>query len=618
MDFWSTKRNEPRQRRGPCDVHARLRDGGRRARLLVRRSVRDQADALRPPAGQLRALVIGLNDYPKLPPVRWLKGAEPDATDIYGALDRGGVKDKLMLTKNVTRANVIKEMNALVDRSRAGDFVLIAYAGHGMQTPEYKAWKGLDPNGVNEQIALSNFDYKGDGAGEVIVNPEFRAWYARLDAKGVDTLVVIDSCFGGGMRSVDPRSGEMRVRSLAGSADAAERDKFAGMRMTDKEARTDVANLTHVTYLGGATRNSWCRRRRNSIPSRRKRLGVRSAITSPARSKEASRKMASSRAPICSSSSFRTCIATNGRQLVSIEPASDDPTTVGRTVFALPAENSTEPKPVPVPEPSPPGKRVDPIRVAIIDGPMSASATIEKGMAQDRRRGCLRRRHYLGRRKGGRAGRRRRHRPFGRRIDDRRNCRANLDAAPTPRSFPIACIAVGAGERRPRPDVRGVRDVRDRRPGKRICHGFQYRRRRHDSDGSTAGQSGHLPNPTDGRWTCRLRVVTPFGADTIVAVATSIRPTQLVAWLKAHRASATQPRCSTFSRRCSPSIHPPGWVLPEYSLNLRVIDAHKVAHGAWTTRSRPGRGVARVDVGERALDRERPAPSSPSFSCACG
>ena len=42
--------------------------------------------------------------------------------------------------------------------------------------------------------------------GKSFVNIEMRAWLARLDAKGVDTVLVMDSCFGGGMRGVDGRA----------------------------------------------------------------------------------------------------------------------------------------------------------------------------------------------------------------------------------------------------------------------------------------------------------------------------------------------------------------------------------------------------------------------------
>src|SRR5271155_2546655 len=106
-----------------------------------------------------------------------------------------------------------------------------------MQTPEYPRWKGLSRSGASEQIALSDFSLVGPGVGEIIVNIEMRTWLSRLDAKGVDTILVMDAAFGGGMRGVDPRSDELRVRMVKGAADAAVREKFTGIPMTDKEAR---------------------------------------------------------------------------------------------------------------------------------------------------------------------------------------------------------------------------------------------------------------------------------------------------------------------------------------------------------------------------------------------
>ena len=62
------------------------------------------------------------------------------------------------------------------------------------------------------------------------------------------------------MRGLDPLS-ELRVRMVKGGAGDAElREKFAGIRMTDKEARADVATMPHVTFLRG----------RRRIPSSRK------------------------------------------------------------------------------------------------------------------------------------------------------------------------------------------------------------------------------------------------------------------------------------------------------------------------------------------------------------
>jgi hypothetical protein len=220
------------------------------------------ADELRAPGGgTIRALVVGIDVYSRLPATAQLEGARADAEDIAQALSREGVKPVVLFDADVTRAKIVAQMDSFVAESRPGDFVLFAYAGHGMQTPEYPQWQGINADGANEQIALSGFNFKGEGVDEVIVNPEIRAWLSRLDAKGVDALVIMDSCFGGGMRAVDPRTGAMRTRVLRASAEQIragedERAKFVGIPMTEKEARANVELMSHVTFLAGATNKS--------------------------------------------------------------------------------------------------------------------------------------------------------------------------------------------------------------------------------------------------------------------------------------------------------------------------------------------------------------------------
>ena len=53
---------------------------------------------------------------------------------------------------------------------------------------------------------------------------------------------------------------------------------------------------------------------------------------------------------------------------------------------------------------------------------------------------------------------------------------------------------------------------------------------------SAPGEQRVCPDPQGDRWSCNLEVEPPFGADTIVALATSKVPTDFVAWLKAHHA----------------------------------------------------------------------------------
>ncbi len=75
---------------------------------------------------------------------------------------------------------------------------------------------------------------------------------SRLNAKGVDALVVWDSCFGGGMREIAPGAAAIRVRRLREAPHAEIRRTFNGIPMIAAEARANVKAIQHVTFLAGA------------------------------------------------------------------------------------------------------------------------------------------------------------------------------------------------------------------------------------------------------------------------------------------------------------------------------------------------------------------------------
>jgi hypothetical protein len=297
------------------------------------------AEALRAPGGgTIRALVLGVDVYSRLPASVQLQGARADAEDIADALQRGGVKPVTLFDTDVTRAKVVAQMDSFVADSKPGDFVLLAYAGHGMQTPEYARWQGIDANGVNEQIALSGFSFSGEGVDEIIVNPEIRAWLSRLDAKGVDALVIMDSCFGGGMREVDPRTGAIRTRVLRASAAqirAGEdvRAKFAGIPMTEKEARANVEVMSHVTFLAGATSKSVVPETDGLAAS-----GPRGALSyffARALRGELAKDGVTTRQALFQFLKPNVRGATQDRQLIQVEPQSPEPSGYSKPVLAF-------------------------------------------------------------------------------------------------------------------------------------------------------------------------------------------------------------------------------------------------------------------------------------------
>src|SRR3954451_16523445 len=87
-----------------------------------------------PEEGQVRALVIGIDAYRN---VRPLKGAVSDARDIENSLRRMGVADlTTLIDDRADRESVLSTINGLLRRTGRGDLVLLSIAGHGAQEPE--------------------------------------------------------------------------------------------------------------------------------------------------------------------------------------------------------------------------------------------------------------------------------------------------------------------------------------------------------------------------------------------------------------------------------------------------------------------------------------------------
>lgn len=206
--------------------------------------------------GKVRAVVVGIDRYDNEPT---LHGAEADAADLADALRRGGAtvlaEDGAPFAKGPTRAVLVRLLDRLVADSRPGDLAVITYSGHGARVPEYDlpGWHGLEPGGMNEEFVLGGYAPAGAGLSEVIVNKEMKAWLARLDAKGVDALLIADTCFGGGaVRGFDPLSDTLVMRGEPKPLARPPAGRFTPIPMSAKELRTEVTDLSRVTFLAGA------------------------------------------------------------------------------------------------------------------------------------------------------------------------------------------------------------------------------------------------------------------------------------------------------------------------------------------------------------------------------
>jgi Caspase domain len=514
------------------------------------------ADSLQAPGGgTIRALVIGVDAYPNLAASSQLHGAQADADDIAGALRRGGVEPIVILNADATRAKIVAQMDSLVAESKPGDFVLFAFAGHGMQVPEYRRWQGIDRDGVNEQIVLSGFSYSGAGAGEIIVNLEMRAWLSRLDAKSVDTLVVMDSCFGGGMREVDPRTGEMRTRVVQASAEQikageSNRRQFVGIPMTEKEARANVSLMSHVTFLAGATSKSVVPETRSVEPKGPR--GALSYYVARALGEGLAKDRTITREALYDYLKPNVRHATQDRQLIQVEPQSPDPSVYGKPVMTLaraaspaiapvagppPPAPAAPPSPPVNPPPAPADVRTDAVRVAMIGGQDKAWETIEKGntpfakspsvdgadlvwdvgKSEALSRGDLVMQSVDGSLMGG--------------VIDRTWAIGRLREIAERRNLPTQLSSQGrlltAGDE-------AQVEIDDIAEARLVVFNIGADATVQMIYPSAPGEAAHCPDAEGGNWRCSLAVTPPFGADTIVALAGSGISSALLTWLRAH------------------------------------------------------------------------------------
>ena len=202
--------------------------------------------------GAVRALIVGIDEYKN---VRSLLGSVNDAEDLKNALAGAGVSDVQVLENgDATRDRFVAGMDSLVRNSKSGDLAIVAYSGHGASVPEYPQFKGLEPGGKTEEYIMVGYDRMTGDSREVVANKELKAWLSRLDAKGVDVLVISDSCFGGGMvrGGLDARAAAPSLRFLRDAAPADGPSSFVPIAMTPREKQISVDDLPHVTFLAGA------------------------------------------------------------------------------------------------------------------------------------------------------------------------------------------------------------------------------------------------------------------------------------------------------------------------------------------------------------------------------
>ncbi len=203
------------------------------------------------------ALLIGVGDYPYLPPGKSLEGPPHDVAALSELLRtiHGFPADHIvsLVDEQATRTAVLAELERLVDRVESGDLVMIYFSGHGTSCNEYGAWTFDSRTG-----ALLPYDFKMSEDVEkmmdhlIIGRRDIRPVLKRLDNKSPRVLAVFDACYSGyTIRSTRKSAARSRFVSIPSLK------SLAGDQKPDKSgadaAKEPEYPYRHVVYMSAAS-----------------------------------------------------------------------------------------------------------------------------------------------------------------------------------------------------------------------------------------------------------------------------------------------------------------------------------------------------------------------------
>ena len=192
-----------------------------------------------PPASsapvKVRALLVGVSEYPHLAPERQLLGPRNDVVRMRDVLvqrgvDSGRIKvlaDGVPGAELPTRASIMKELTSLAVTAEPGEHIVISFGGHGSQqpVPPGSPYSHDEPDGLFE-VFLPRDATKWDGKANkdvaaipnAIADHEIRGLVDRITARGASVWAIFDSCHSATLvRSAIAASDEVRTRQVTPS-----------------------------------------------------------------------------------------------------------------------------------------------------------------------------------------------------------------------------------------------------------------------------------------------------------------------------------------------------------------------------------------------------------------
>jgi Caspase domain/N-acetylmuramoyl-L-alanine amidase len=147
---------------------------------------RGPSSGLRTTSGTIHALCIGIDNYPIQP----LSGCVADAKLWAETFTSLGIKvHELLLNEDATKRNIVDAWKRVSANARAGDTLVIQYAGHGTQVPDLN----------NDETDMKDEAWVPiDGMrGEVLIDDEIGGLIDVFTPDGVQVVIFSDSCHSG-------------------------------------------------------------------------------------------------------------------------------------------------------------------------------------------------------------------------------------------------------------------------------------------------------------------------------------------------------------------------------------------------------------------------------------
>ena len=180
--------------------------------------------ATRPVVGARRALCIGINDYRYISPLR---GCLADAKLWAQTLEALGYTAQILPQEAATAAGIRARVTSFVAAARAGDDLVLQFAGHGSQLEDLSGDEAEEGAAVGEikDECLCAIDCGSDDDG-LVIDDELRIIFSGL-ADGASLTCFFDCCHSGTISRVHARAlSATRLGARGGTAESDLRARY--------------------------------------------------------------------------------------------------------------------------------------------------------------------------------------------------------------------------------------------------------------------------------------------------------------------------------------------------------------------------------------------------------